>query len=1104
MRSQAFSISFFVLLIFRIEPTIACPDESSAKVVSVKGSAIVESESGPRKELQNAQLNQYICEDSKVTVMPNSLITLALPGDLYIDLSEKTSILLKKLNLDVTTVIKVYNGFLNFISRKPKEVQIENGITNAMPVGTEFAFNAEADNASVWVYEGKVKVFNPYGSLILNPGKAYARVQKGHAPALQIDIKPEDAVNWALYYPPLMSYPVKIDKIDSGLKIAIEDYRHGRVDLALNRLDKLAQTQQTHYLHQIRAGMRLAVGQTKLAEEDIQWLLKQNTNDAEALALKSVIALTQNRKDEALQLAQQAANANTQSVTAHTALSYAEQGRFDLDKAYQAAITATKLAPHDALVWARQAELELSLGLTDDSEKSAEQAYRLDPKLERTQIIKGFSHLQRMDADEAQSAFSRALELDSTSPLARLGLGLAKIRQGNLEEGRKDIEIAAILDPNNSLIRSYLGKAYYEEKRNTLAEEQFNLAKARDPKDPTPYFYNAIREQTTNRPIEALHDMQKAMELNDNRAVYRSNLMLDSDFAARSASLGRIYNDLGFQQRGLLEGWRSIDKDPTNYSAHRLLADNYAALPRHEISRVSELLKSQLLQPINITPVQPQAAESNLLLLDGLGASIPSFNEYNPMFSRNRFALQTTGFYGSRNTLSDEVVHSGIWNKFSYSLGQFHYQTDGFRKNNRQNKDIYNFFAQAQIAQDTSAQFEFRKNIIGTGDISQNFNKDDFDSSKKFNTDSESYRLGLHHAFTPNSDLLMSIVHKDNNSNVFNQYFSYLDMLGGTQFELQHIYKKKDFDLSLGANHLAAPPETLILNFFGSNNLNLKQLNHSAIYAYSTVKSLPHLSLTIGLSQDFFSSVSNSNIGNNSQNPLNPKFGLIWQPSPNTTIRFAAFQSLQRGIIQNQTLEPTQVAGFNQFYDGDIQGSISQRIGFGIDHKLTNLYLGSEISHRHIRYHNQDISLLSDELNARAYLNWIPDDYHTFGLNYNFDQNKNEGNRFISPFKKIDSHSLQLFGNYFHPAGFIAKLKLSYNNQTGSFSGNSRNNFQNGHTQFWLLDTELGYRLPKRYGIVSVGIRNLLDEHYNYQAIDQNQPELPQGRFLYGRVTFSF
>ena len=120
-------------------------------------------------------------------------------------------------------------------------------------------------------------------------------------------------------------------------------------------------------------------------------------------------------------------------------------------------------------------------------------------------------------------------------------------------------------------------------------------------------------------------------------------LLLDSDLAARSASLARIYTDLGFQDLALVEGWKSVNTDPADYSAHRFLSDSYSALPRHEIARVSELLQSQLLQPINITPVQPHLAESNLFILNGAGPSDLSFNEFNPLFNRNSYSLQVSG-----------------------------------------------------------------------------------------------------------------------------------------------------------------------------------------------------------------------------------------------------------------------------------------------------------------------------------------------------------------------------------------------------------------------------------------------------------------------------
>ncbi len=54
---------------------------------------------------------------------------------------------------------------------------------------------------------------------------------------------------------------------------------------------------------------------------------------------------------------------------------------------------------------------------------------------------------------------------------------------------------------------------------------------------------------------------------------------------------------------------------PDNSSAHRFLSDAYMGVPRRELARVSELLQAQMLQDININPVQPSLAETNLSLL---------------------------------------------------------------------------------------------------------------------------------------------------------------------------------------------------------------------------------------------------------------------------------------------------------------------------------------------------------------------------------------------------------------------------------------------------------------------------------------------------------
>ncbi|MGH8525391.1 MAG: TonB-dependent receptor, partial [Gammaproteobacteria bacterium] len=442
--------------------------------------------------------------------------------------------------------------------------------------------------------------------------------------------------------------------------------------------------------------------------------------------------------------------------------------------------------------------------------EAAKKAQALDPDLARTQTVLGFAYLTRIEVDKAKTAFDRAIARDPADPLPRLGLGLAKIREGDLDAGTEEIEIAASLDPNNSLVRSYLGKAYYEQKRSGLARTEFEQAKLLDPKDPTPWFYDAIQKQTTNRPVEALHDLQKAIDLNDNRAVYRSKLLLDEDLAARSANLARIYDDLGFQQRARVEAWKSVSADPASFSAHRFLADSYSSLQRHEIARVSELLQSQLLQPLSVTPLQPELAVANLAILQGAGPSSLSFYEYNPLFARNGIGLQTNVLVGNNDTVADNFVVSGIHGRFSGSVGQFHYETDGFRMNNDLENDVYNAFGQVTVTPDLSLQAELRRREQEAGVVDITLNK--LDPSFRQESKQDSARIGARYEPTAHHNLLGSFIYTDsefitdqkfgdNGDSVDDIALHLVNPVEGYTAEIQHLFRGERFKTISGIGY---------------------------------------------------------------------------------------------------------------------------------------------------------------------------------------------------------------------------------------------------------------------------------------------------------------
>jgi tetratricopeptide (TPR) repeat protein len=726
-----------------------------ARVVSVQGT--LEARGAGEARWVSVASGETFCPGDAIRTLERSRAAIVLSNEAILRLDQNTTVTFSAEKEEQATLLKLLQGAVNSFSWRPCSLRVLTPYVNAAVEGTEFIVRVEPDQTLLTVFEGQIAATNPAGRLILARNES-AVAKEGQAPVLRTVVRPRDAVQWALYYPPILDVRVlNLPEEENGwgslVRSSYEAYRTGDLARAFSVLEGAPDDVQDPRFFTYRSQLYLTVGRIDDARSEIERALHLDPGNSPAFALQSIIAVVQNQKQEALDLASKAVELDPGSSTARIALSYAQQAHFDLEAALKSLREAVKLNPEDALAWARLAEIWLAHGYLSEATEAAREAVALNPDHARTQTVLGFSFLTQMKTEDAKRAFKKAIELDQADALPRLGLGLAKIREGELKSGRAEIEIAVSLDPNNSLIRSYLGKAYFEEKRNARAESQYLVARELDPLDPTPWFYDAIRKQTENRPVEALQDLQRSMELNDNRAVYRSRLLLDEDLAARSASLGRIYSDLGFQQLALVEGWNSVNADPANYSAHRFLADSYAALPRHEIARVSELLQSQLLQPINITPVQPQLAVSNLFILEGAGPSDPSFNEFNPLFLRNRLALQASGVAGGNSILGDELVQSGVLGRYSYSIGQFHYETDGFRENNDQVQDTYNAFGQVALSYKTSVQAEYQYKDVERGDLPLRFT-DEFLPTLRKPERLRSARLGFHHAFDPQSHVI--------------------------------------------------------------------------------------------------------------------------------------------------------------------------------------------------------------------------------------------------------------------------------------------------------------------------------------------------------------
>jgi outer membrane receptor protein involved in Fe transport len=301
------------------------------------------------------------------------------------------------------------------------------------------------------------------------------------------------------------------------------------------------------------------------------------------------------------------------------------------------------------------------------------------------------------------------------------------------------------------------------------------------------------------------------------------------------------------------------------------------------------------------------------------------------------------------------------------------------------------------------------------------------------------------------------------------------------------------------------------MSFYATNDYTVR---HTNLYTYALLTYPENMIWTFGASGDFFHDPDKD------EEQFNPKFGVIWTPFLKTTVRGAIFRSLKRNLIADQTLEPTQVAGFNQFFD-DGNAADAWRYGIGIDQKLSSqVYAGAEFSRRDLEEKGLMPSETGDfvlrkfdcrEYLSRAYLYWTPHPWLALGLEYQYERLKNPADfPKDTVIGRLKTHRVSIGINFFHPSGFYVRLKPAYLNQDGSFASPFPGPpppfflYSPDRDHSWVVDASAGYRLPKRLGIISIEIKNLTDESFQFQDTDPAKPRVAPDQLVLARWTLAF
>ncbi len=280
-------------------------------------------------------------------------------------------------------------------------------------------------------------------------------------------------------------------------------------------------------------------------------------------------------------------------------------------------------------------------------------------------------------------------------------------------------------------------------------------------------------------------------------------------------------------------------------------------------------------------------------------------------------------------------------------------------------------------------------------------------------------------------------------------------------------------------------------------------------YTYLGWRVAPGAQLITALSWDRSESLALS------KDRFNPKVGLVWNVTETTTLRAAVVEGTKRPFAAAQTLEPTQVAGFNQIFD-DISGTQAKRFGVAVDQRFgERWFAGLEASGRNLEVPvtNVDGTLARmerrDEQLYRGFVSGLVTRQVGLSVEYSFDDQR----RIMDPGlddnfpHRVTTQLVPIRATWFATNGIFVRTSFTFVDQLIE-TANSSGTLDRDRHRFGLTDLMLGYRWPGGRGIVSLEARNLFDRQFGFQDTDfSGIPRIPlfrPGQSLMLRVTFQY
>ncbi len=662
-----------------------------------------------------------------------------------------------------------------------------------------------------------------------------------------------------------------------------------------------------------------------------------------------------------------------------------------------------------------------------------------------------------------------------------MGFALLALRGGDGPAALEAVSSAVLLTPRRALYRSYWAKFLYDLRRNEAALAVLEVARNLDPRDPTPALYRSMILRDLNRPGEAIRALRHAVALNDNRAVYRSRFLLDRDLASKNIDLSNVYRELSLDDWGIQKATEAVREDYANASGHLYYAGALTDADDRSYARNTENLLARLLIP----------ATAN---------AFNTFEDYTTFLERPNFETQVTAAFGNLDHRGIEALHYGASPRhdIAYQVGVLAETTRGLRTTNGEaSENLVGFLkwnpSENQGVMLAASLANFRQNDIAA----PRFEHDD-PGQPNDELDSKLTRVeaGYHHRFRPGADLLLHVqrieprTEEDICSLSLGPNTICTDGLAQIRFR---DTSEQPFTLAQGelifdwgahqtiigtAHHLgddrftrraSLGPPPVPVPFLAVNSNQARNLH--TVFLHDLWRILPNLGLEAAAYLDWYDVPNGAQGTDNRFFRPNPRIGLFWNATPETTVRLAAFRYVLPFL--SDRIEPADVAGLPVYRNG-LPGSLTREIAGQVSHEWERgaFRLGGAFFKREF-----DLELAAggrrqfddSQWNLGGSVNLLVGDQA--GLSLEYDHRRRRGD--FSASDDRNEHFLKGRFKWVDPSGAFLSFDQTWRHI----------DFQNGgrgNESIFISDFLAGVEFADKNGEIRFEVRNIFDSEFDW------------------------